>query len=202
MPVGAFLAGCIDALPRMLDEPCRIPCQRRPELSIGLDPEADRAPAAVVGRQDGPPRGIDRHGARPAATGRLVVELREHSRRRIDRQRHNAPGRLAIGVGDLGDRIEEWQGRMEGEVGGIAQLRSERGRGERAVGGVEASDVDPGPLWRGTGVGPEVDEPRRVGIGGQQSPRQAADRCGGKQPGEPKASNGPAVESGGVPGQW
>ena len=167
MPVGAFLASRIDALPRMLDETRRIPCQRRPELSIGLDPEADRAPAAVVGRQDGPPRGIDRYGARPAATRRLVIELREHSRRRIDRQRHNAPGRLAIGVGDLGDRIEEWLGRMEGEVGGIAQLRSERGLGERAVGGVEAGDVDPGPLRRGAGVGAEVNEARRVGIGAE-----------------------------------
>ena len=51
MPVGTLLAGGIDALSLVLDEPCRSPRHRRPEPTIGLDSEAHRAPAAVVGRQ-------------------------------------------------------------------------------------------------------------------------------------------------------
>ena len=104
--------------------------------------------------------------ARAIPDGASLIDRREFAGFEVDAKGTDAATFLAIGCGDITNRIEIFFRRMDREEARIARLDGEFRLRQFAGGGVEAGDIDPLAAVLGVRVGAEIDEEIFPGDGG------------------------------------
>ena len=157
--VGALLPLSIDAGARVLDERGNLA-----ESAVGLDGQAGHAAAGVIGHQHELAARVNHQVARPGAPRWSLIQERQATGLRIDRQGTYGAGFLAVAVLHFAHCIEQRATRMEGQEGGVGEFGGQTGQLQLAVGEVQAAEVD--ALAVSASVGAHVDQ-QLAGAGGR-----------------------------------
>src|SRR5687768_17394865 len=131
MGVRLLLPLLVDAAPLVLDDAAPFF-----QAAVRADRERADAAAAVIGSQDALAAGIDRHVARPAAAGRLLVDQLQLAGRWIDRQSTDRSRLLSLEVGNLPDGIDVLAAGMNRQ-----KRRADQLGGELRIGKLAARQV-------------------------------------------------------------
>ena len=177
MTVRLLLPLRIGALALVLDETAGRARHDRLEAAVGGEPEADHAAAAVVGSQRDFARAVDRHMARAAAAGRLMILVCECAGGLVDREREHRAGRLAIRIGHLRDGVQDRKRRMGREERRVLDGRCQHRDGQLSRGGIESRHIDSLAVGGATCVGAEPDELIGGRLGSGRGGRRARE-CG------------------------
>ena len=143
------------------------------QATVGPDGQDRHGAAAVVRDEDVSARLVHDEVAGPRPFRRLLVEEREITGLRVDREGAHRARLGALEARHLPHRVEEAAVRVEGEERGVLRLGRESGLARRAGGGVEGEAVD--PAARAVGVGADVDGDG-AGLGGRRGDGRGGNR--------------------------